>query len=127
MILDSTNVRQTFDQRSTNVRQTFDKRSTNVRQTFNKRSTNAPQTFDKRSTIQVKYQSGASASGSVTFIASYHYVRIFNSWVDAYAYSTGSPMLTGVPLYDAYQYMDWLLTVPLLLIVILLVMKLSDA
>ena len=35
--------------------------------------------------VQVKYQSGASASGSVTFIASYHYVRIFNSWVDAYA------------------------------------------
>merc|ERR1711988_1778992 len=28
---------------------------------------------------------------------------------------------------DAYRYMDWLLTVPLLLIEILLVMKLSDA
>ena len=33
------------------------------------------------------------------------------------------PMLTGVPFNDAYRYMDWLLTVPLLVIEILLVIK----
>merc|ERR1712157_690880 len=38
-----------------------------------------------------------------------------------------APKLTGVPFNDAYRYMDWLLTVPLLLIEILLVMKLDDA
>merc|ERR1712048_852763 len=74
-------------------------------------------------------------SGLVTFIAAYHYIRIFNSWVEAYAYGPGkvvdgamemkAPTLTGVPFNDAYRYMDWLLTVPLLLIEILLVMKLS--
>merc|ERR1712226_1302554 len=66
--------------------------------------------------------------GMVTFIAAYHYMRIFNSWVDAYKYSTDAtdPALTGVPFNDAYRYMDWLLTVPLLLIEILLVMKLDD-
>ena len=32
---------------------------------------------------------------------------------------------TGIPFNDAYRYMDWLLTVPLLLIEIILVMKLS--
>merc|ERR1712054_89735 len=37
-----------------------------------------------------------------------------------------APPLTGVPFNDAYRYMDWLLTVPLLLIEILLVMRLSD-
>merc|ERR1719248_218161 len=37
-----------------------------------------------------------------------------------------APKLTGVPFNDAYRYMDWLLTVPLLLIEILLVMKLSE-
>merc|ERR1712048_38721 len=53
--------------------------------------------------------------------------RIFNSWVDAYSYgSSGTPTLTGVPFNDAYRYMDWLLTVPLLLIEILLVMKLDE-
>merc|ERR1711862_591446 len=64
-----------------------------------------------------------------TFIAAYHYVRIFNSWVDAYSYEGvpqgEGPKLTGVPFNDAYRYMDWLLTVPLLLIEILLVMKLD--
>merc|ERR1712107_352655 len=35
------------------------------------------------------------------------------------------PKLTGIPFNDAYRYMDWLLTVPLLLIEILLVMKLD--
>merc|ERR1719231_1540576 len=38
-----------------------------------------------------------------------------------------APTLTGVSFNDAYRYMDWLLTVPLLLIEILLVMKLDDA
>merc|ERR1712084_90753 len=36
------------------------------------------------------------------------------------------PQLTGIPFNDAYRYMDWLLTVPLLLIEILLVMKLDE-
>merc|ERR1719155_135573 len=37
---------------------------------------------------------------------------------------TGPPTLTGVPFNDAYRYMDWLLTVPLLLMEIVLVMNL---
>merc|ERR1711865_293818 len=84
-----------------------------------------------------KYKSAVLISGLVTFIAAYHYIRIFNSWVDAYHYAPGKlvggamemtqPTLTGIPFNDAYRYMDWLLTVPLLLIEILLVMKLDDA
>merc|ERR1712113_1307346 len=76
-----------------------------------------------------KFNSAAYISGLVTFIAAYHYIRIFNSWVDAYSYegvpNGQRPKLTGVPFNDAYRYMDWLLTVPLLLIEILLVMKLE--
>merc|ERR1712146_648344 len=85
--------------------------------------------------VKPQFQSAVLISGLVTFIAAYHYIRIFNSWVDAYAYSSGTvvdgalemkaPTLTGVPFNDAYRYMDWLLTVPLLLIEILLVMNLS--
>jgi len=87
--------------------------------------------------VQERYKSAVIVSGLVTFIAAYHYFRIFNSWVEAYSYSpqtveggameTGNPKLTGVPFNDAYRYMDWLLTVPLLLIEILLVMKLDAA
>merc|ERR1712061_304716 len=86
--------------------------------------------------VKDKYQSAVLISGLVTFIAAYHYIRIFNSWVDAYHYAPGevadgamemqAPTMTGVPFNDAYRYMDWLLTVPLLLIEILLVMKLDD-
>jgi len=78
--------------------------------------------------VKDQYKSAVFISGLVTFIAAYHYIRIFNSWVDAYHYSTGNvnPSLTGVPFNDAYRYMDWLLTVPLLLIEILLVMNLPS-
>jgi len=87
--------------------------------------------------VKDQYRSAVIISGLVTFIAAYHYMRIFNSWVEAYKYEPGSmvdgalamqdPKLTGVPFNDAYRYMDWLLTVPLLLIEILLVMKLDAA
>jgi bacteriorhodopsin len=78
--------------------------------------------------VKDQYQSAVCISGLVTFIAAYHYMRIFNSWVGSYEYSTDAtdPKLTGVPFNDAYRYMDWLLTVPLLLIEILLVMKLDE-
>merc|ERR1719163_2024717 len=78
--------------------------------------------------VRDKFKSAVLISGLVTFIAAYHYIRIFNSWVEAYKYSAGKPdpELTGVPFNDAYRYMDWLLTVPLLLIEILLVMKLDE-
>merc|ERR1712178_471894 len=82
-----------------------------------------------------KYRSAVAISGLVTFIAAYHYIRIFNSWNEAYrwvpakegenGWEAQSPVVTGIPFNDAYRYMDWLLTVPLLLIEILLVMKLS--
>merc|ERR1712039_1054170 len=90
----------------------------------------------RASAVLDKYKSAVLISGLVTFIAAYHYVRIFNSWVESYEYSAGklegaemevgNPKLTGVPFNDAYRYMDWLLTVPLLLIEILLVMKLDE-
>merc|ERR1712217_485488 len=86
--------------------------------------------------VQDKYKSAVFISGLVTFIAAYHYIRIFNSWVDAYSYKAGTtvggaldmldPQLTGIPFNDAYRYMDWILTVPLLLIEILAVKNLSD-
>ena len=79
--------------------------------------------------VHDKFKSAVLISGLVTFIAAYHYIRIFNSWVEAYKYTADKPdpELTGVPFNDAYRYMDWLLTVPLLLIEILLVMKLDEA
>merc|ERR1712176_312611 len=39
------------------------------------------------SSIHEKYKSAVIISGLVTFIAAYHYMRIFNSWVEAYAWT----------------------------------------
>jgi bacteriorhodopsin len=89
--------------------------------------------------VNDKYRTALLISGLVTFIAAYHYMRIFNSWVEAYKYPAAEkgamtigdggvfpdPVLTGVPFNDAYRYMDWLLTVPLLLMEIVLTMKMS--
>merc|ERR1711988_131104 len=71
--------------------------------------------------VAEEYRTALCITGLVTFIAFYHYVRIFNSWVDSCEFpaaTTGeeaAPTLTGKPFNDAYRYMDWLLTVPLLL------------
>merc|ERR1711909_40198 len=58
--------------------------------------------------VHDKYKSAVLTSGLVTFIAAYHYIRIFNSWVEAYSYEGvpqgEGPKLTGVPFNDAYRY-----------------------
>jgi len=79
-----------------------------------------------------KFRTALIITGLVTAIATYHYVRIFNSWNDAYAVAAGpdgnyAVTLTGQPFNDAYRYVDWLLTVPLLLIELILVMGLPAA
>merc|ERR1719213_866266 len=74
------------------------------------------------------YQTPLIITGLVTAIATYHYIRIFNSWVDAFDVKQSGDsyavQLSGVPFNDAYRYVDWLLTVPLLLIELILVMRL---
>jgi len=82
--------------------------------------------------VRKKYRTALVITGLVTFIATYHYFRIFNSWNDAFDVKYDSQMnnykveLTGQPFNDAYRYVDWLLTVPLLLIELILVMGLPS-
>jgi len=81
--------------------------------------------------VRKNYRTALTITGIVTAIATYHYVRIFNSWVDAFAvqedHGAYVVTLSGNPFNDAYRYVDWLLTVPLLLIELILVMKLPAA
>jgi len=76
-----------------------------------------------------KYRTALIINALVTAIATYHYFRIFNSWDSAYKVqengTTYAVVKTGAPFNDAYRYVDWLLTVPLLLIELILVMGLS--
>lgn len=77
------------------------------------------------SQVSQKYKSAVIITGLVTFIAGYHYFRIFDSWGEAYTAIDGVVTATGVTFNVAYRYVDWLLTVPLLLIELILVMGLS--
>jgi bacteriorhodopsin len=81
--------------------------------------------------VSKKFRTALTITGLVTFIACYHYFRIFNSWVDCYSVTakgdTYTVEPTGIPFNDAYRYVDWLLTVPLLLIELILVMQLDAA
>ena len=83
--------------------------------------------FLSRSQVAAPYRTALTVTGLVTMIALYHYVRIFASWEAAYTLVDGSMKQTGVKFNDAYRYVDWLLTVPLLLIELILVMRLSAA
>ncbi len=80
--------------------------------------------FLNRSQVSPAYKTAVSISGLVTLIAMYHYFRIFASWEAAFSVLNGIVKPTGVAFNDAYRYVDWLLTVPLLLIELILVMRL---
>jgi bacteriorhodopsin len=75
--------------------------------------------------VSVKYRPAMVVTGLVTFIAAYHYLQIFLSFETAYEVLNQTVAATGKTFNVAYRYVDWLLTVPLLLIELILVMNLS--
>ena len=81
--------------------------------------------FAQRSQVAPAYKTALSLSGLVCLIAFYHYLRMFESFNDAYTLVNGTVEATGAQFNDAYRYVDWLLTVPLLLLELVLVMRLS--
>ena len=72
-----------------------------------------------------KYRNALVMSSMVTFIAGYHYLRIFDSFKHASA--NGMVKLDGSQdaFNEAYRYVDWLLTVPLLLVEVIAVLALT--
>ena len=72
-----------------------------------------------------KYRNALVMSSMVTFIAGYHYLRIFDSF--KHASEGGKVLLDGSQnaFNEAYRYVDWLLTVPLLLVEVIAVLALT--
>ena len=81
--------------------------------------------FNARAQVGSKYRLALLVSALVVSIAGYHYFRIFDSWDAAYSLQNGAYTLTGAPFNDAYRYVDWLLTVPLLLVETVAVLALT--
>jgi len=79
-----------------------------------------------RAQVAPHYRTALLISGLVTAIAAYHYFRIFESWNAAYTLRNGVVAESGFGFNDAYRYVDWLLTVPLLLLELVLIMRLPE-
>jgi len=83
-----------------------------------------------------RYRQALAVSAMVCLIAAYHYWRIFDSFTDAYV-ATGAGdasvagveqtyvLVNGAGFNEGYRYIDWLLTVPLLLFEVIAVLALS--
>jgi bacteriorhodopsin len=78
-----------------------------------------------RNRVHPVHRLAVTLSSIVVAIAMYHYVRIFSSWDGAFEFVDGSYVRAGRPFNDAYRYVDWLLTVPLLLAELVVVLKLA--
>lgn len=63
----------------------------------------------------------------VVAIAFYHYWRIWDSWQGAFEFTGGVYQSVGAGFNEGYRYVDWLLTVPLLLAELVLVLKLPKS
>jgi bacteriorhodopsin len=93
--------------------------------------------FIARERVLPKYRLAVMVSATVTSIAAYHYFRMFDSFNHGYgindsstvAATMGKNMLDfGAANYNVgYRYIDWLLTVPLLLVELVAVLGLVKA
>jgi len=81
----------------------------------------------QRSQVSPAYKTALTISGLVCLITTYHYLRIYESFNNAYILKDGLVIQSGMQFNNAYRYVDWLLTVPLLLLEFVLVLRLSHA
>jgi bacteriorhodopsin len=75
--------------------------------------------------VLAKYRNALVMSSMVTFIAGYHYLRIFDSFKESSADMTVNLSGAQGSFNEAYRYVDWLLTVPLLLVEVVAVLALA--
>jgi bacteriorhodopsin len=84
-----------------------------------------------QSRVLPRYRNAVVISAMVCFIATYHYVRIFDNFRDSYRTDAqggeGIYTLTNIGFNEGYRYVDWFLTVPLLLVETIAVLALTRA
>lgn len=81
-----------------------------------------------RGRVAPRYRNALVISAMVCGIAAYHYFRIFDNFKESYPPGQGVTdphLLSSIEFNEAYRYVDWLLTVPLLLIETVAVMALG--
>ena len=73
-------------------------------------------TLVSQSRVLPKYRTALVMSSMVTFIAAYHYWRIFNSFESSYVDGAVKVGTGKGDFNEGYRYVDWIRTVPLLLV-----------
>jgi bacteriorhodopsin len=84
-------------------------------------------TLVSQNRVLPKYRNALVMSSMVTFIAAYHYYRIFNSFSESSENQVVNVSGAQGSFNEAYRYVDWLLTVPLLLVEVIAVLALAAA
>jgi bacteriorhodopsin len=84
-------------------------------------------TLISQNRVLPKYRNALVMSSMVTFIAAYHYYRIFNSFSESSENQVVNVSGAQGSFNEAYRYVDWLLTVPLLLVEVIAVLALAAA
>lgn len=77
-----------------------------------------------------RYRQALTVAAIVCGIAAYHYFRIFNSFTEAFVTEAVGgrgdySQVAGASFNEGYRYVDWLLTVPLLLLELVAVLALA--
>jgi bacteriorhodopsin len=84
-----------------------------------------------RDRVLPKYRMAVMVSATVTSIAAYHYFRMFDSFSEAYGGVHTGDVPAAVQAFAhynvGYRYIDWFLTVPLLLVELVAVLGLAKA
>src|SRR3712207_294058 len=83
-----------------------------------------------RGRVAPRYRNAVVVSAIVCSIATYHYIRIFDNLKESYPPGDSvdaAHQLSNVGFNEAYRYVDWFLTVPLLLVETVAVMALAHS
>lgn len=83
-----------------------------------------------RGRVAPRYRNALTVSAVVCGIAAYHYFRIFDNLKASYPAGNNAGAahaLSNIEFNEAYRYVDWLLTVPLILVETIAVMALGRA
>ena len=82
--------------------------------------------FMQRSEVLQRFRMGITLLGLMSMVSSYSYYRLYVSWTDAYHAVNGVLRSSGTTFNEGYRFVDWLLTVPLLLVAFLSMMDLRS-
>ena len=74
----------------------------------------------QRNEVAPRYRVMVTLLCLVSIVACYNYVRLFEGWNNAFSIVNGEVRNTGHSYDDTFRYADWLLTVPLLLVSLVL-------